>query len=62
MTQQLTGVDWAAIPLRQQRRLIARVGQRACRRLSLTAQEDRSDERQRGFTRQREWQNSRLPP
>ncbi|MBS1247801.1 MAG: hypothetical protein H6R48_590 [Proteobacteria bacterium] len=62
MTQQLTGVNWAAIPLRQQRRLIALVGQLAYRRLSLTAREDRSDERHSGFTPQRERQDSRLPP
>jgi hypothetical protein len=62
MTQPLTGVNWAAIPLRQPRRLIALVGQRAYRRLSLTATEDRSDERHRGFTPERGRQDSRLPP
>ena len=38
MTQQLTVVNWAAIPRRQQRRLIALVGQLAYRRLGLAAQ------------------------
>src|SRR5512143_372396 len=62
MTQQVTAVTWLAIPIQQQRQLIALLSQLVYRQLSATPVEERSDECSESFTPGREQQDSRSSP
>ena len=62
MTQQVTAVTWLAIPIQQQRQLIALLSQLVYRQLSATSIEERSDECSDSFTPGRERQDSRSSP